>query len=199
MTATRAEKAADLFTRMWWLSLLRGIAALLLGVSLLVVPTRGRPMLATYMGMYWLSSGLLSILWGLRGARLTRLWLLAGIIGVLSGVMIVIHRLFAPPLDPAIFVYAFASVAILTGVMHILGGYQIRQHHGRRWARGSFFLGLFEILLGVLLLLSPQEVSPGVMIAAMAWSLIGGVGLITDALRLRKILMEEGPHDNKLK
>ena len=131
--------------------------------------------------------------------RLVPMIAVSAAIGALSGVMIVIHRLFAPPLDPAIFVYAFAAVAILTGVMHILGGYQIRQHHGRRWARGSFFLGLFEILLGVLLLLSPQEVSPGVMIAAMAWSLIGGIGLITDALRLRKILMEEGPHDNKLK
>jgi uncharacterized membrane protein HdeD (DUF308 family) len=198
MTASSVEKAADLFTRLWWLSLLRGFAALLLGASLLVAPTRGRPMLATYMGMYWLSSGALSILWGLRGARYTRLWLLAGIIGALSGVVIVSHRFFAPPLDPAIFVYAFATVAILTGVMHILGGYQIQQQSGRRWSRGSFFLGLFEILLGVLLLISSQEVSPGVIIAAIAWSLVGGIGLIADALRLRKMLVEKELNDNTL-
>jgi uncharacterized membrane protein HdeD (DUF308 family) len=94
----RAQDAGQAMAKLWWLSFIRGLAALLLGVTLLVAPAQGRLLLAQYMGMYWLATSLLSIVWGLRGARFTRLWLVAGIVGILGGLLIVTHRLFAPPL-----------------------------------------------------------------------------------------------------
>ena len=30
----------------------------------------------------------------------------------------------------------FAVVAILTGLLHVLGGYRIRQDYGRKWSWG---------------------------------------------------------------
>jgi len=38
-----------------------GITALLLGVALLLVPVKGKWMMARYMGMYWVASGAMSI------------------------------------------------------------------------------------------------------------------------------------------
>jgi uncharacterized membrane protein HdeD (DUF308 family) len=68
MTASGTKNTGGFMAKYWWITLIRGIAALLLGVALLVAPVRGRPMMAQYMGMYWLASGVLSMVWGMRAS-----------------------------------------------------------------------------------------------------------------------------------
>ncbi|MFN2185776.1 MAG: DUF308 domain-containing protein [Anaerolineae bacterium] len=179
-----AEAAAAL-AKLWWLSLVRGAIALGLGLALLLAPSMGRPLLAQYMGMYWMASGLLSIVWGVRGARFTRLWLLAGSVGLIGGLAIVLRALYAPPMDVGLVVTLFGIVAVLTGLLHMAGGYRVRQEYGPRWSRGSFLLGLVQLVLGLLVLLAPGKVPRIVILLAVAWALIGGLGLIRDALQLR--------------
>ena len=88
------------------------------------------------MGVYWLASGVMSITWGLRAASQPGVWLVAGIVGVIGGVAIVRHSLIAALVAPTVMVNLFAVVAILTGLLHLLGGYRIRQDHGRKWSWG---------------------------------------------------------------
>ena len=171
--------------KFWWLSLIRGIVALLLGIALLLIPVSGKHLLVRYMGIFWLVSGASSLRWGLHGARATRLWLLAGIVGVLGGLVLIFHQGLANYVELDKLLQLFALVAILTGLLHILGGYRIRQEHGRQWAWGGFFLGLVQIIMGVLILSSPQEVPPGLVYVAIIWALIGGIGFINDAIKLR--------------
>lgn len=139
------------------------------------------------MGMYWLVSGVMSITWGLRAARRPGVWLAAGIVGVIGGVAIVSRPLIASLVAPRVMVDLFAVFAILAGLLHVLGGYRIRQDHGRRWSWGSLFLGVVQIVLGVLILASPEEVPTGVLYVAMIWALIGGIGLLADAYRWRRL------------
>jgi uncharacterized membrane protein HdeD (DUF308 family) len=183
--ADRADPAAAM-SKLWWLSLIRGAVALGLGLALLLAPSMGRPMLAQYMGMYWMASGLLSIVWGLRGARFTRLWLLAGFVGFVGGLAIVLHALYAPPMDVSLVVTLFGTIAVLTGLLHMAGGYRVRQEYGPRWSRGSFLLGLVQLVLGLLVLFAPGKVPRIIVFLAVGWALIGGLGLIRDALRLRQ-------------
>lgn len=168
-----------------WLSLIRGVVALLLGIALLLIPITGKHRLVRYMGIFWLVTGASSLRWGLHGARATRLWLLAGIVGVLGGLVLIFHQGLANYVELDKLLQLFALVAILTGLLHILGGYRIRQEHGRQWAWGGFFLGLVQIIMGVLILSSPQEVPPGLVYGAIIWALIGGIGFIMDAIKLR--------------
>jgi uncharacterized membrane protein HdeD (DUF308 family) len=187
-TAVSDPKSNDgLRAKLWWITLIRGITALLLGIALLLAPVKGKSMMARYMGMYWIASGAMSISWGRRAARRPGLWLVAGLVGVIGGVVVVAHSLLAPLRGRTIIVELFAVAAILTGLLHVLGGYRIRQEYGRRWSGGGFFLGLVQIILGVLLLASPEEVPRGIMLAAMIWALIGGIGLLADALRVRRL------------
>ena len=44
-----------------------------------------------------------------------------------------------------------------------------------------------QIVLGALILASPGEVPAGVVYAAMISALIGGIGLLTDAYRWRRL------------
>ena len=187
MTASGANSSGDFMAEHWWITLVRGIAALLLGLALLVAPVRSRPMMAQYMGTYWLASGVMSITWGLRVARRPGVWLVAGIVGVIGGVAIVSHSLIASLVAPRVMVDLFAVVAILTGLLHLLEGYRIRQDHGRKWSWGSLFLGVVQIVLGALILASPEEVPTGVLYVAMIWALIGGIGLLADAYRWRRL------------
>lgn len=187
MTESDPDATARSMAKLWWLSLIRGLVALMLGTALLVVPGRGKPIMVQYMGMYWIASGVLSIVWGVRGARFTRLWLLAGTVGLFGGLFIVAHMLFTFPLEPSLATDLFAVVALLTGLLHILGGYRVRRDHGPRWSRGSFLLGLVQTILGLLILISPDQVPPVVAVLAMIWALVGGLGLVRDALQLRKV------------
>lgn len=182
--ADRTDPAAAM-AKLWWLSLIRGAVALGLGLALLLAPDLGRPLLAQYMGMYWMASGLLSIVWGVRGARFTRLWLLAGCVGMLGGLAIVVRPLYAPPMDVRLVVTLFGMVAVLTGLLHMAGGYRVRREFGPRWSRGSFLLGLVQLMLGLLVLFAPGKVPTIVVVMAVSWAVIGGLGLIRDALSLR--------------
>jgi len=44
-----------------------------------------------------------------------------------------------------------------------------------------------QIVLGALILASPEEVPTGVLYVAMIWALIGGIGLLANAYRWRRL------------
>ena len=53
----------------FWITLVRGLLAIGLGVVLIFQPDKTRPMLVNFMGMFWLVSGIISLRWGARGER----------------------------------------------------------------------------------------------------------------------------------
>jgi uncharacterized membrane protein HdeD (DUF308 family) len=83
--------------------------------------------------------------------------------------------------------YMFGIVAILTGLLHIFGGFRTSTGVGRRWSTGSFYLGIVEVILGLVVILSPGDPSGITYTAATIWALIGGGGLITESIRLRRL------------
>ena len=169
----------------FWITLIRGIFAISLGLALLVQTDKTRPLLVNFMGFYWLASGIVSIRWGIYGRRPRVLAVLAGVIGVLAGLVTVTRRLMFRFLEELIVVYLLGGVILLTGVAHMAGGFREGPGSGRQWSCFSFLLGVFEVVLGGLLLLSPLELGPAVVWAAGIWALLGGLILIRDARRQR--------------
>ena len=78
----------------FWITLIRGMLAITLGVALLFWPDKARPILVNFMGMFWLVSGIVSLRWGVHGERARGLSLLAGAAGVLAGVGMLSRRLY---------------------------------------------------------------------------------------------------------
>jgi uncharacterized membrane protein HdeD (DUF308 family) len=77
----------------FWVTLLRGLLAISLGVVLLILPGKALPMLANFMGIFWLLAGVTSQRWSASGRRARGLSLVAGVVGALAGlVMISRHR-----------------------------------------------------------------------------------------------------------
>ena len=160
--------------------------AVALGIALVLQVEKARPVLANFMGMYWLMSGLISVRFSVTGERARGLPLLAGIIGVLAGLAMVGRELAAGYVPEDVLASVVGLIIVLTGILHISGGF--RQDHGSAGKRTftAIVLGLFEIVLGLMLVISPLERGPIVYVAAMVWALVGGLILLGDALNLRR-------------
>ena len=172
---------------MFWVTLARGLLAISLGVALLIQPDKVRPFLITSMGMFWLAGGVMSIRWGLTGRRARGLPLLAGVVGVLAGLMAISRRFLQ--LDSLVsesLIITILGVAILlTGVMHLIGGFRTGEDASRHWSWMSFILGLFEVVLGAALIIEPLDQGLVIYFGASIWAMLGGLILFGDALRLR--------------
>ena len=172
---------------MFWVTLVRGMLAITLGVALLIQPDKVRSFLITSMGLFWLVGGVMSIRWGLSGKRTRGLPLLAGVVGVLAGITAISRRFL--PLDSLVSeiltISILGAAILLTGVMHLIGGFRTGEDASRQWSWMSFILGLFEVVLGAALIMEPLDQGLIIYFGASIWAMLGGLILIVDALRLR--------------
>lgn len=177
----------------FWITLIRGILAIALGVALLFWPNKAQPVLINFMGMFWLLSGIVSLRWGIHGERARGVSLLAGAIGVLAGMGMLTSHFTTGMASRDILRSVLSLIIFLTGLMHVIGGFRtgpVETHlfsQNRKWSWTAFLLGFFEMVLGMMLLISPLDRGRVVYFAASVWALLGGVILIGEAVRLRRI------------
>ena len=66
-----------------------------------------------------------------------------------------------------------AVAIILTGLLHLFGGFRTGEDASRQWSWTSFLLGVFEVALGILLLIAravaPTEFGRPVYLAFTIW------------------------------
>jgi uncharacterized membrane protein HdeD (DUF308 family) len=181
------EEAARLATRRpaFWVTLVRGIFAIVLGLLLIFHPDKARPTLVTFMGIFWLMNGIVSIRFGITGERPKALSLSAGIIGIVAGLGAISRRFVAPHEASVLIVVSLGAIILLSGVLHVTEGFRRGTDHLRHRKHLASVLGVFEIVLGVLLILEPQERNNLIYWMASLWALLVGAILVGDALRMR--------------
>ena len=166
----------------------RGILALTLGVAMLVQPEKTSDNLATYMGVFWALTGVVSVRSALAGERMRGIPLVSGCAGIIAGVATLLRGRLDDVAAESLFVYVLGTVILLTGLAHLLGGFTSGDKLDRRQSRSSALLGMMEVALGLLFLVGSVENSRAAYWAAGIWALTGGVILIGDALLLRRRL-----------
>lgn len=170
----------------FWITLARGIFALTLGAALLLQQDKTRPMLLNFMGMYWLVGGIVSVRWGLRGERAHGLPLVAGVLGIIAGLTVLSRAVMMGLLNDTLALYLLALIVLLTGLLHMFGGFRTGANHTRERSTTSFLLGVIEVIGGVLLFIIQLEYGTLLDFLLIAWALCGGLILIFDALYLRR-------------
>jgi uncharacterized membrane protein HdeD (DUF308 family) len=174
------------FLQQWYVYLARGVFAIVLGI--LLVAGRAQWNTLQYMGMFWLSIGLTSIAWARpRGKRIkwARWSLVAGILGVLAGLIALLRPLATQYVSTWVFVALIGALSILTGLTHIFGGFSTASEDRGHWSWGSYLVGGVQVVLGVIVVIYPFEPIPPVLWLVSGWCLLTGVLLILDAWRLR--------------
>jgi uncharacterized membrane protein HdeD (DUF308 family) len=174
------------FLQRWYVYLARGIFAIALGILLLVEKAHWNTV--QYMGMFWLSIGLTSIAWARsrgRSIRWARWSLVAGILGVLAGLIALVRPIAMQFLATWVFMALIGALSIITGLAHIFGGFRTEPEDSSHWSWGSYLVGLVQVVMGAIIVIYPFGPTPAARLAGSGWCLITGVLLILDARRLR--------------
>jgi uncharacterized membrane protein HdeD (DUF308 family) len=172
--------------RLWLLNLIRGIFALAIGMLILGWPTIGTKLFVNFLAVFWLASGLISLRWGLSTHQKRGLWLVAGLVGTFVGTALLLRSFYERYLDPGQAVRILGTLALFVGLINIFGGFRIPEMT-REQSLGRLLLGLFEVGLGVLLIIL-DALGPVSKLLAGGWAFIGGIALILQALQMRKAL-----------
>jgi uncharacterized membrane protein HdeD (DUF308 family) len=77
-------------------------------------------------------------------------------------------------------------IGVFSGVLYTYDGFKIGDKQHRKLSVTSLLLGMFEIVLGIMLIVEPLRRSKFFYLAATTWTLVGGFILIGDALRIRR-------------
>lgn len=163
----------------WWVILIQGIALLILGILFLTAPAATLVTLIFFLGIYWLIGGIMDIVsifinktaWGWK--------LLSGIIGIVAGILIMQHPLWASILVPATLIWLLGLMGIVIGVVGIIRAFQ-----GDGWGAG--ILGIFSIIFGLILLGNAMLAAIGVPLLLGIFGLIGGGVSIWQSFQVKK-------------
>jgi uncharacterized membrane protein HdeD (DUF308 family) len=163
----------------WWIPLIQGIAAVILGVLLWTNPAQTAATLVLFIAIYWIITGIMSLLrlfvdrshWGWN--------LFTGILGILAGWVLldagVVNR-------TLIFGW---TIVVLLGVQGIIMGVVglIEAFRGGGWGPG--IMGGLSILFGVLLLGNSMAATVMLPWVIGIFMIVGGIFAIVMAFRLK--------------
>lgn len=176
MTAAVAQKPAHI---PWWIVLIQGIAAVILGILLWTNPLQTAKTLVWFIALYWLVSGIIQIVrlfvdrshWGWK--------LFSGIIGILAGWVLL-------DADPIARTAAFGwALVVILGIQGIIMGIisLVEAFQGGGWGPG--IIGALSILFGIVLLGNSMAAALVLPWVIGMFMVVGGIFAIIMAFRLR--------------
>lgn len=179
-TANNAEYAAIVSSVPWWVVLLEGIFALLIGLFLVAAPGMTSVFLVTVLGFYFLIRGVIDIVQIFTGnTGIAWGWLLfGGIVGIIAGLAVLRHPLYATVLTGSILVILVATAALVKGIVGVVLAFM-----GGGWGIG--ILAALSILISILLFAN-LLVATGILPFVIAGFLIvGGIVGVVFAFSVR--------------
>ena len=164
----------------WWLILIGGILTIIIGIFLLTSPVKTTVALVWSLGLYWVISGVFTLIgmfldhtaWGWK--------LFIGILSIIAGIWVVRHPIISTATIPALLVLLLGIQGIITGIVALVMAFK-----GGGWGAG--ILGVLSIVFGIFIVLN--WTSPG-MVLTFVWvvgifAVVGGIGQIIQAFRQR--------------
>jgi uncharacterized membrane protein HdeD (DUF308 family) len=164
--------------------LVRGVFTIVFGAMAVFWPEITLIAVTILFGAYALVDGVTAIVMGTRRAYGRGFLIFMGIIGVVAGLI----ALFWPGLSALALLYIIAFWAIITGLGSIVSGFGVSRDAGGRWL---FILsGLAGVILGILLLVNPEEGAVALVVTIGFFAIIWGFFTVFTAVRLRRLAKE---------
>lgn len=172
----------EVMSRNWWAYLIRGIAAVLFGITVLIWPGIALTSLVLLWGIYAVADGIFAIIAGIQGhPEVSNRWLavLQGVVSIIAGVVAFVW----PGITAMALLYVVASWAIVTGALEVIAAIQLRKE-----ITDEFWLGLggvLSIVFGVLLFIYPGSGMLSLLWLLGIYAIVFGVSTIFLSFRLR--------------
>jgi uncharacterized membrane protein HdeD (DUF308 family) len=172
----------ETLSRNWWLVVLRGVLAILFGLSAFIWPGITLLTLIVIFGVYAIVDGAIAIGTGLSRTKDSGRWwtfLLEGLVSIGAGIVALVW----PGLATLVLIYLIAFWAVFTGILEIAAAVRLRHEIDNEWflALG----GVLSIGLGILLFLQPAAGSLAIIWMIAGYALIFGILLVILGIRLR--------------
>lgn len=162
----------------WWVVLIEGIAAIIIGILLLVNPKVTTVVLIQFLGIYWFIIGIIDIVRIFMDSSMWGWKLFSGLIGILAGIAIIQYPLWATILVPTTMVWVFGFFGIIIGVIGLIQAFQ-----GAGWGAG--ILGVLSVLFGLLLITNAFVAALTLPFIFGILGLVGGVAALVVAFQMR--------------
>ncbi len=158
----------------WWIFLIRGLAGVIFGILAIVYPGAALVALTILFGAYAFVDGIFALAAAFTGIGGTRWWalLLEGILGL----VVAFYVWTQPTFSTVVLVYAVAFWAVITGIIEIVAGFQLRDVIKNEWL--YILAGVVSIIFGILVF---RDVDAGAF--AIAWT-IGIYAIIFGVMQL---------------
>jgi len=185
---TIESKLKQVATGFWWLILLRGIAALILGISLLTNTAETLIVLIIFLGIYWVIDGIITLLTSFTGRKEHDGWvwgIFAGIISVFAGLAVLSQPLLTA-MFTASFIFSLVGIlVVISGISSIVSGFRLRKTSDE-WT--MIVGGVMGLVLGLILIMNPMFSAVVYVYTLAIFSIIGGIALIVLAFRAKKLV-----------
>jgi uncharacterized membrane protein HdeD (DUF308 family) len=173
-----------MFARNWWIVGLRGLGAILFGVTAILWPVITLVVLVTIFGVYVIVDGLFTIVIGIWGRKEDRsnswLMVLDGIVRIVAGVIVVV----LPGITSVAFVFVLAIWAVISGLLEIIMAIRLRKEIEGEWA--LVLSGFLSMLFGAILFIRPAAGALGGVFLIGFYAILFGILLIVFAFQMRK-------------
>jgi len=182
--AQSRERFAGAIRAIWWLTLIRGILLILIGIVALFNPAMTLVALAQVIGFYLILEGCLAIWAGISGQTSSRVWtIIRGLLLILAGVFVVAHPVIMAAINATILIYLLAIAFLISGVTEIYVAIRDRkQIEGEGWL---ILGGVLSIIFAFVLIVAPLAAATMFVRILGVFAIIAGITLIATAFRLR--------------
>lgn len=166
-------------SKWWWIFLLEGIAAIIIGILLFTDTEQTVFTLVLFLGIWWFITGIIDLItiffdrtaWGWR--------LVSGILGIIAGLIIIRHPMWSALLVPATLAWVLGIFGIVIGIMALVRAFQGE-------GIGTGILGVLSLVLGLWLLGADFGMQVAIVVyGAAIWAIIMGIVAIVWAFRVR--------------
>jgi uncharacterized membrane protein HdeD (DUF308 family) len=188
MSEANMDQVREQFSKavraVWWLTLLRGILVVILGLFAVFNPGMTLVALTQVIGFYMVIEGCLALWAGITGKTPARMWTaLRGILLILAGFFFVAFPLLITVVNTTIFMYLIALAIIASGIFEIYAAIRDRhQIQGEGWLMLS---GVIAILFGLVVFMAPLTAAQIIVRVIGIFAIVAGVAIIVIAFRLR--------------
>ena len=187
MTAGETKSLKQVASAIWWLVLLRGIAAVLLGILLFTNPDAILSVVIIFLGIYWVVDGIITLLASFTGREEHSNWgwgIFVGIISILAGLAVLSQPVLTAIFTAQFIVSLVGIIIIISGISSIVTGFRLRKTSGE-WM--MILGGVLGLILGLLLLMNPLFSALVFVNITAIFSIIGGFALIVMAFQVKKL------------
>ena len=173
---------ADMLSRYWWMTLLRGVLWILFGVTIFVRPDISLASLTLLFGAFALVDGVVNVWHSFSARQDNEKWWVLLLVG-LTGIGIGVVTFSNPAITAVALVFYIATWAIVVGLLQIVAAMWLRKE-----IQGEFWLalsGVVSIAFGVLLFARPGAGALAVLWIIGGYAIVFGVTLVALAFRAR--------------